>query len=215
MAEADAVVFDVGGVLIEWDPRHLYRKLFDGDHAAMERFLATVCTPAWNLEQDRGRPFAEAVAELSDRFPEHAALIAAYDERWDEMVPGPVHGGPEVLAELQAAGVACYGLTNFSTEKFRRARRRFPFLGSFDGVVVSGAEGVVKPEPAIFRCLARRYALDPARTLFVDDQPANVAAAENLGFRGHRFTTADRLRAELDALRLLPPAADEPQVMEW
>ena len=198
----DAVVFDVGGVLIEWDPRHLYRKLFD-DEAAMERFLAEVCTPAWNHEQDLGRPFAEAVASLSARFPEHAELIAAYDERWEEMVPGPVPDGPEVLADVQAAGLPCYGLTNFSVEKLALVRRRFAFLTGLDGVVVSGEEGVCKPDSEIYLRLARRFDLTPARTLYVDDRADNVAAAEALGFRGHHFTSADGLRAELVRIGVL------------
>ena len=203
MPQVKAVVFDVGGVLIEWDPRHLYRKLFPGEPEAMERFLATVCTPSWNAEQDRGRPWKDAVAELSARYPEHADLIAAYDERWEEMVPGPVPGVPDVLDALQRAGVPCYALTNFSTDKFALACRRFAFLNAFDGLVVSGAEGVTKPEAKIFEVLVDRYQLQPSRTLFIDDQPANVAAADRLGLRTHHFVSAERLRADLGARGLL------------
>jgi 2-haloacid dehalogenase len=159
----DSVVFDLGGVLVDWNPRHLYRKLFD-DEEAMEEFLATVCTPAWNAEQDRGRAWADAVEELARHFPDQHELIAAYHTRWEEMVPGAIPGTPKVLADLQSAGVPCYGLTNFSAEKFPVARRRFGFLATLDGVVVSGEEGVCKPDPEIFHRLARRFHLEPART---------------------------------------------------
>jgi 2-haloacid dehalogenase len=197
-----AVVFDLGGVLFDWDPRHLYRKLL-ADEAAVEEFLATVCTPEWNAEQDRGRPFAEGVAELAQRHPEHAAAIAAYHERWPEMVAGDVPGTVEVLADLRAAGVPLYALTNWSAETFAITRGRFEFLDWFDGLLVSGEEGMVKPDPAIFRLLLDRFGLDPQATVFVDDSEANVAAAEALGLDAVCFTGPERLRRDLVARRLL------------
>jgi 2-haloacid dehalogenase len=201
-----AVVFDLGGVLIEWDPRHLYRKLL-ADEAAVEEFLATVCTPEWNAELDRGRPFAEGVAELVERHPEHAAAIAAYHERWPEMVAGDIPGTVEVLAELRAAGVPLYALTNWSAETFAITRGRFEFLEWFDGLLVSGEERVTKPDPAIFQLLLDRFGLDPTATVFVDDSAANVAAARRLGFDAIRFTGHEELRRELVARRLLPRSA--------
>jgi 2-haloacid dehalogenase len=201
-----AVVFDLGGVLIEWDPRHLYRKLL-ADEAAVEEFLATVCTPEWNAELDRGRPFAEGVAELVERHPEHAAAIAAYHERWPEMVAGDIPGTVEVLAELRAAGVPLYALTNWSAETFAITRGRFEFLEWFDGLLVSGEERVTKPDPAIFQLLLDRFGLDPTATVFVDDSEANVAAARRLGFDAIRFTGHEELRRELVARRLLPRSA--------
>ena len=201
-----AVVFDLGGVLIDWDPRHLYRKLL-ADEAAVEEFLATVCTPEWNAELDRGRPFAEGVAELVERHPEHAATIAAYHERWPEMVAGDIPGTVEVLAELRAAGVPLYALTNWSAETFAIARERFEFLEWFDGLLVSGEERVTKPDPAIFQLLLDRFGLDPTATVFVDDSEANVAAARRLGFDAIRFTGHEELRRELVARRLLPRSA--------
>ena len=197
-----AVVFDLGGVLIDWDPRHLYRKLL-ADEAAVEEFLATVCTPEWNAELDRGRPFAEGVAELVERHPEHAAAIAAYHERWPEMVAGEVPGSVEVLAELRAAGVPLYALTNWSAETFAITRERFEFLDWFCGLLVSGEEGMTKPDPAIFRLLLDRFGLDPQATVFVDDSATNVAAAEALGLDAVRFTGPERLRRDLVARRLL------------
>jgi 2-haloacid dehalogenase len=201
-----AVVFDLGGVLIDWDPRYLYRKLLD-DEAAVEEFLATVCTPAWNAEQDRGRPFAEGVAELVERHPAHAAAITAYHERWPEMLGGVVDGAVEVLAELRAAGVPVYALTNWSAETFGVARERFEFLEWFDGVLVSGEERMIKPDPAIFRLLLDRFGLDPEATFYVDDSEQNVAAADRLGFDAVRFTTPAQLRRDLVARRLLARSA--------
>jgi 2-haloacid dehalogenase len=197
-----AVVFDLGGVLIDWDPRYLYRKLLD-DEAAVEEFLATVCTPEWNAEQDRGRPFAEGVAELVERHPVHAVAITAYHERWPEMLGGAVGGTVEVLAELRAAGVPVYALTNWSAETFGVARERFEFLEWFDGVLVSGEERMIKPDPAIFRLLLDRFGLDPKATFYVDDSEPNVEAAGRLGFDAVRFRTPARLRRDLEARRLL------------
>ena len=201
-----AVVFDLGGVLIDWDPRYLYRKLLD-DEAAVEEFLATVCTPEWNIEQDRGRPFAEGVAELVERHPVHAAAITAYHERWPEMLGGDIGGTVELLAELRAAGVPIYALTNWSAETFGIARERFEFLEWFDGVLVSGEERMVKPDPAIFQLLLDRFGLDPGATFYVDDSPANVVAAAQLGFDAVRFTGPGQLRRDLAARRLLARSA--------
>ena len=197
-----AVVFDLGGVLIDWDPRYLYRKLL-ADEAAVEEFLATVCTPEWNAELDRGRPFAEGVAELAERHPEHAAAIAAYHQRWPEMLAGDLPDTVEVLAELRAAGVPLYALTNWSAETFAITRERFEFLDWFDGLLVSGEEGMTKPDPAFFQLLLDRFGLDPGATVLVDDAEANVAAARELGIDAIRFTGPGQLRRELSARRLL------------
>jgi 2-haloacid dehalogenase len=197
-----AVVFDLGGVLIDWDPRYLYRKLL-ADEAEVEEFLATICTPEWNIEQDRGRPFAEAVAELSARHPAHAANIAAFHERWPEMLGGDIPGAVELLAELRATGLPLYALTNWSAETFVLARERFEFLDWFDGLLVSGEERIIKPDPAIFQLLLDRFGLDAGATLFVDDSEANVAAADALGFDAVRFRDPDRLRRDLAERGLL------------
>jgi 2-haloacid dehalogenase len=203
----DAVVFDLGGVLIDWDPRRLYRKLL-ADEAAVEDFLATICTPEWNAEQDRGRPFADGVAELVERHPAHAAAITAYHERWTEMLGGEIPGTVAVLTELRAARVPLYALSNWSAETFRLTRERFAFLDWFDGLVVSGEEGVAKPDRRIFELLLERFGLMPAATLFVDDSAANVAAARGLGLDAVQFRDAGGLRRELAARGLgrLAPA---------
>lgn len=200
------VVFDLGAVLIDWDPRYLYRTLFPGDEPAMERFLAEVCTPAWNHRQDEGRPWDDAVEELAAAHPHERAMIEAYRDRWDEMLGGPIEGTVAILRALRDAGVPLYALTNWSAETWPVARARFDFLGWFRGVVVSGREGVAKPDPAIYRTLLERYAIAPAGALFIDDREENVAAARTAGMDGIRFTGPAALRAEL-ARRGLPSGA--------
>jgi 2-haloacid dehalogenase len=199
----NAVVFDLGGVLIDWNPRHLYRKLFPGDAAAMELFLTTVVDFEWNAHQDAGRPFAEAVADASARHPQHASLIEAFDSRWEEMLAGPIHGTVTLLVSLRQRGVPLYALTNWSRDKFPIARARFDFLAWFDGIVVSGEEGLVKPDPAIFHRLTARYGIKPSTTLFIDDSEKNVVAARNLGFKAHHFLSPEGLRATLGECGLL------------
>jgi 2-haloacid dehalogenase len=197
----DAVVFDLGGVLIDWNPRHLYRKLMPA--AEVEEFLASVCTREWNQRQDAGRPVADAVAELVALHPDRQELIAAYYERWEEMVSGPVEGVPEILAELDRRGVPLYALSNWSAETFPRTRARFEFLGRFRGITLSGEEGYNKPDPRLYRALIDRYQLDPRRTLFIDDHDPNVEAARALGMIAIAFRDAAQLRAELEQLGLL------------
>ena len=197
------MVFDLGGVLVDWDPRHLYRKLFPGDEAAMEHFLATVCTPDWNEQQDAGRSFAEATAALQRQHPEHAERIAAFWDRWDEMCPGPIAGGPDLLHGVKARGLPVYALSNGSAETFPRVRHRFDFLAVFDGIVISGEVGLKKSDPAIYHHLLDRYALEPASTLFIEDSDRNVEAARALGLQGLRFESAPQARRELEDRQLL------------
>lgn len=193
----ETVVFDLGGVLVDWNPRHLYRKLI-ADEATLEHFLAEICPQTWNEQQDAGRAVKEATAERIALYPEHEALIAAYYGRWEEMLAGAIDETAALLEALHASGVPLYALTNWSAELFPIARRRFGFLERFRGIVVSGEEGLIKPDPAIFRLLCERYGIEPATTLFIDDNPANVIAAAALGFTTHRFTTADSLRDYLN-----------------
>jgi 2-haloacid dehalogenase len=203
-APPTTVVFDLGGVLIEWDPRYLYRTLFD-DEAAMEAFLAEVTTPEWNAAQDAGRPWAEAVRSLADRHPEHRDLIEAYHQRWPETLGGPIEGSIEILDELRRIpGVRLFALSNWSAETFPIAEERYPFLAWFDGIVISGEVGAIKPDPRIFERLIERHDVDPSRAVFIDDSAANVAAAERLGFAGIRFEDPGSLRRELARLELLP-----------
>jgi 2-haloacid dehalogenase len=203
----EAVVFDIGGVLIDWNPRHLFRKLFPHDEAGMERFLAKVCTPEWNTEQDRGRPFAEGIAQLKAHHPDCAHLIEAYRERWIEMLDGPIGGSVEILAQLRQCGVPVYALSNWSAETYPEAKARFDFLSWFRGVVISGEVGVAKPDRAIFRLLCDRFQLAPETTLFVDDVAANVDAARGLGFASALFRDAATLRNTFECAGLLDGSA--------
>jgi 2-haloacid dehalogenase len=199
----DIVIFDLGGVLIDWDPRHLYRKLFAGDDVAMEDFLATVCTGEWNRGQDAGRSFAAGAALLKAKHPDKAELIDAYGARFDEMMSGPIAGSVAILAELRERGTPLYALSNWSAETYPAAFARFEYLRWFEGIVVSGEVKAIKPDPRIFHALLERYAVDPHRAVFIDDVAANATAAAALGMHGIHFTTPDALRAELAALGLL------------
>lgn len=198
----DAVVFDLGGVLIDWNPRHLYRKLIS-DEAAIERLLAEVCTAEWNHGLDSGRPFDEGIAELIEKHPGQESLIRAWKERWEEMLAGPIVGTVALLEGLHGRGVPLHAVTNWSAETFPVARRRFPFLNRFGTIVVSGEEGVSKPDAAIFELLVDRTAIEPGRTLFIDDNRSNVAVAAALGFCTVHFTDPDGLYARLLDLRLV------------
>lgn len=198
----DAAVFDLGGVLVDWNPRHLYRKLF-ADETAMEAFLTEVCSPDWHGEIDRGRPMADAVAARRREYPEHAAEIDAYEARWPEMFRGAIQGSVDILQELRQMGWPLFAVTNFPGDKFEAFRRSFPFVEVFDDIIVSGQEGTIKPETAIFERLIHRFGLTPQRTVFIDDMPANVDAAERFGFRALRFTDPPALRRELETFGLL------------
>jgi 2-haloacid dehalogenase len=192
-----AVVFDVGNVLLRWDPRNLYRKVFE-DERRMEWFLANVCTSEWNLEQDRGRSWEEAVALLLDRHPEHEIPIRAFHDRWHETVSGAIEENVAVLERMRAAGVPTYCITNFSGPKFREAQKRFPFLASFDGAIVSGEECLLKPDPAIYRLLLDRYRLDAEDCIFIDDSVANVEGARAVGMHAIHYREPMDLMAELE-----------------
>lgn len=199
----DIVIFDVGGVLLDWNPRHLYRKLFPGDEAAMEAFLATVCTAEWNRGQDAGRLCADASALLKAEHPDKAALIDAYYDRFAEMVPGPIEGSLEILTELHTRDTPLYYLSNHSAETWRHSLGRFPFCSWFAGGIVSGEHGVLKPDPAIYRLLLDRYAIDPHRAVFIDDVAVNAEGGRPLGIHGIHFSNASALRSELETLELL------------
>jgi 2-haloacid dehalogenase len=198
-----AVLWDVGGVLLDWDPRHLYRKLFGADVEGMEEFLANVCTMPWHAQQDLGRSIDEACAELSKHHPRQASLILAWAERNEEMVKGPVSGSAALLAEVVSAGVPCYALTNMERESFERRISLYEFFQLFDGYFVSGFEGVMKPDPRFFELALERFALTPEETLFTDDKAENVAAAVAVGVPATVFRDAVSFRHELVARGVL------------
>lgn len=190
------IIFDLGGVLIDWNPRNLYKKIFASTEE-MEWFLNTVCTTQWNTQQDAGRPFAKGLAVIKEKYPKYAAQIDDYFNRWDEMLGGPVKSAVAVLKDLKDKGCPLYALTNWSAETFPIARAKYDFLNWFDGIVVSGEERLVKPDPAIYARLLKRYQLHSSNCLFIDDNAANVSEAAHLGFETILFTGGDALRAEV------------------
>jgi HAD superfamily hydrolase (TIGR01509 family) len=176
------VVFDVGNVLLRWNPRNLYRKIF-AEETQMEWFLQHVCDSAWNEAQDAGRTWTAAVEERVARFPRWAAEIRAYDERWMETLDGEISENVRLLESLSAARIPLYSITNFSKEKFALARTHHPFFGQFHGIVVSGEVGLIKPDPRIFHLFLDRYGLEAAKCIFIDDSAANIAVADAVGMK--------------------------------
>lgn len=195
------VVFDLGGVLVDWNPRYLYRKLMNEEE--MEWFLKHVCDSEWNDAFDAGKPFAEGIRERSAKYPDKAALIEAYFSRWEEMLGGEIAGTVRLLENLQARGVPLLALSNWSAETFPIAERRFPWLAKFSGKIVSGYEGVKKPDPKIFELLVERYAVAPDRAIFIDDVAKNIAAAKKIGFHTHHFQGPESLGRVLSELNLI------------
>jgi 2-haloacid dehalogenase len=199
------VIFDLGNVLIRWDPRNLYRKIFGTDIQGMEWFLAHVCNAEWNDRLDAGQSFVSAVAERIAKFPDHADLIRAYHERWFETLGEPVAENVAVLSDLKRIGYQVHALTNWSAETFYPAQKLFPFLTWFDGVVVSGEEGLVKPDPRIYQRLLDRYRLTASSAVFIDDVHRNVEAAKGLGIKAIQFNESINLRRELQGLGIPLP----------
>ena len=188
-------------MLIDWDPRHLYRQLF-ADPAEMEDFLARICTQDWHLAHDLGEDITESCRRLARRHPGHRDMIMAWAERGEEMAAGQIDETVGVLREVKAAGLPCLALSNMEPSAFATRRARFAFMDWFDGFVISGIEGVAKPDRRIFQILLRRYRLEPAATVFIDDSPANVEAARGLGLTAVRYTSAGQLRSQLRSLGL-------------
>ena len=197
-----AIVFDLGGVLIEWNPRHLFRKLHS-DERVIEEFLLEVDFSGWNAAMDRGKPMADGVRELKQQFPHRADWIDAWMQRWRESIPGEIPGTVAILEELRAAGFPLMALSNWGAETFAVVRGDFPFLQHFEHIVLSGEERVIKPDPEIYRRLLARAGRRAEECLFIDDVAANVAAAQSLGFDTIHFRTPDELRQELVRRRIL------------
>jgi len=200
-----AVVFDFGGVLIGWDPFLLYGPYFNRDRAAVQRFLDEIGFAEWNALQDAGRPFAEGEAELTARFPQHAALIRAYRERFEETITGPIQGSVEILRALKRQGRTLFGLSNWAVETFQRIRPNYPFLDLLETIVLSGEVGLIKPDPRIFQLLLERTGRAAGDCLLIDDSAANIAAAAALGFQTVRFESPEQLKHELVRRGLLSP----------
>lgn len=191
------VVFDVGNVLLNWDAKLVYRDVFDTD-TEIDAFLDEIGFSTWNQAQDAGRSWADAIAEASSIYPDHADLIARFDKEWHKSIPSPIQGSVDILAKLKSEGVPLYAITNFSAEKWKECQTRFPFLAnSFQGIVVSAYEKLLKPDPAIFEVFLTRHHQAPEDCIFIDDSAANVASAISLGFDGILFRSAPALAVHL------------------
>jgi 2-haloacid dehalogenase len=198
-----AIIFDFGNVLLEWDPRFVYRRYFPDDPEAMERFLQEVKFMEWNSHQDGGRPFAEGVALLSRQFPHYSHLIRAYHEHWIDSLGESVAGTVEIMKELKQAGYPLYGLSNWSAETFPHARQKHDFFDLLDDFVISGEVGHVKPHPEIFQILLDRIRRPAGECLFIDDSLANIEQAQTMGFATIHFRSPEQLRSDLRALSIL------------
>jgi len=199
----NTIIFDLGAVLIDWNPHYMYRTLF-ADEQEMKNFLAEVCTSDWNEEQDAGRPLQEGTDLLVAQFPQHETNIRAFYGRWSEMLGQPFHGTVDVLKRLKASGkYKIYALTNWSAETFPVAVERYDFLSWFDGIVVSGTEKMRKPAPEFYQILLDRYAVNAGEALFIDDNYRNILAAEKMGIKSIHFTSSEQLEVELKGLDII------------
>lgn len=197
IAQPSAIVFDFGGVLIDWDPLYLYTQLFNGDHQAARQFLEKIGFQEWNRRQDAGRPFSEAVEALCAQFPAECELIRAYDERWRESIAGPIHATVNILRNLREMGYPLYGLSNWSAEKYHLVRPDHEFFDWFEDIVISGEVRLVKPDPRIFSLLLDKIGYSAQACLLIDDTQANINIARQMGFRTIHFRSPDQLNSEL------------------
>lgn len=199
----DTIIFDLGGVLIDWNPRYLYKKIFS-DQEEMEYFLKEICTPDWNEEQDGGRSLAEATNMLLDKHPDYSEQIKAFYGRWTEMLGGPIEGTVEILKKLKAANThRIYALTNWSAETFPVALERYDFLQLFEGILVSGTEKLKKPDPKIYELILERYKIKGEHALFIDDNLRNIKASIACGIQGIHFTTPAQLDLDLKTYKIM------------
>jgi 2-haloacid dehalogenase len=198
----DTVVFDFGGVLIDWNARYLYRKVFE-DEQEMEWFLNHVCTVEWNMLQDKGFQFSETIPRLQKQYPEYSDQIKMYQSRWPEMVGGEISESIKILQEIQAKSIPVYGLTNWGSETFPIVFEQFEFLRRLKGIVVSGNEKMVKPDRGLFQILISRFALNPVSCIFIDDNINNIESAKEIGFKTIHFVSPENLRNDLQLLNVL------------
>lgn len=198
-----AIIFDLGGVLIDWNPRYLFRKIFDGDEERVDWFLSEVCPQSWNVQMDGGYPFQQAIEDRCQLFPELADVLHAYWERWDETISGEIPETVAILAKLREAGYPLYVLSNWSAETFARVRAQFPFLDWFDELIISGQIGLTKPNKEIFDYLLEKVGLPAEECLFIDDRAENTDAAEKFGFQTVLFTSPEELLKYFQDIELL------------
>jgi 2-haloacid dehalogenase len=198
-----AILFDFGNVLLEWNPRHIYRRYFPGNEEAMEQFLEEVSFMDWNAQQDKGRPFTEGVADLSRQYPHYSDLIQAYHDNWRESIGAALSGTVELMKRLKEAGYLVYGLSNWSAETFPLVREKFDFFSLLDDIIISGEVGTIKPEPEIFQVALRRIGRHAQECLFIDDASANIDQAQKMGFVTVLFESPEQLEEEVHRLGLL------------
>ncbi|MDT3404133.1 HAD family hydrolase [Mucilaginibacter terrae] len=199
----NTIIFDLGAVLIDWHPHHLYNKIFT-EPAQRDWFLENICTNDWNEEQDGGRALAEGTELRVKQFPEHEENIRVFYGRWVEMLNGPIDGTPEIFRQLKESGkYKIYALSNWSAETMEIAFSQFEFLDWFDGMVISGLEKMRKPEPVFYQLLLDRYSIKPEEALFIDDNKRNIIAAEKMGINSIHFINAAQLEKELKSLDIL------------
>jgi 2-haloacid dehalogenase len=203
MKRINTIIFDLGGVLIDWNPKYVYKTIFQ-DEKDMDWFFQNVCTFEWNEEQDAGRTIAEATDFLVKKHPDQEANIRAYYNRWEEMLGGPIEETVEILRELKRnPELKLYALTNWSAETFPVALNKYEFLHWFDGRVVSGEERIRKPFPELYHRLVNKFSIDPITALYLDDNPRNLVPAKNLGMETIHFQNPEQFRGELSKLGLL------------
>ncbi len=203
MTQIDTIVFDLGGVLIDWNPRYLYKKIFDTEEET-EKFLSEVCHGVWNAQHDAGKPFQEGVDELTEKYPEYSEEIQAYFDRWIEMIGGEITGTSELFHELADSGnYQMLALTNWSHETFPLVFNEYDFFQRFEGIVVSGVEKLIKPDPTFYQVMIDRYQINPETSLFIDDNKDNIEAGAKLGFQVIHFQSPEQLKQELLSLGLL------------
>ena len=198
-----AIIFDFGGVVINWDPHNLFDKYFANNRQATNNFLTEINFSAWNLAQDEGYPFSKAVLELSAQFPQYAHLIRAFNEEWEQSISGVIPGTVEILNRLKAAGFRLYGLTNWSAEKFHLVKHKYEVFNIFEDIVVSGEVKLIKPDPAIFHLLLQKIHRQAEECLLVDDSAQNIEVARKMGFATHHFTAPAQLGIDLHSMGLL------------
>ncbi|MDD2305352.1 MAG: HAD family phosphatase [Prolixibacteraceae bacterium] len=196
--KVENIIFDFGGVLVDWNPRYLYRNYFQ-DESKMEHFLHHICTDEWNLEQDRGRPLADGTRLLLEKFPEYHSLIQLYYDQWEVMLHGDIPETVSLLYQLKEK-YKIFGLTNWSAETIPIAYKRFSFFQAFDGIVVSGEEKLIKPDKKLYHLLLDRYNLKAESTIFIDDNVKNINAAEEIGLIAIHFENSSQLEAKLQSI---------------
>lgn len=203
MTQEISIVFDFGGVLFDWNPHYLFSRFFNGDLKAIDTFLAEIGFAAWNQEMDRGVPLAKAIDELCQCFPQYTDLIKAYEKYWDTSISGPIQPSVEILTALKQAGYPLYALSNWSKDTFNLIRPKYGFLEWFDLILLSGEVKLIKPDPQIFTVFLERVGRDAQECLFIDDSPANIQSAGQMGFQTIHFKSPQQLKNELQALGVL------------